>query len=144
MSGATRDSGRIPPLAAGVRRFLLIGVGWSFVGLGMIGTVVPLLPTTPFLLLALWAFAGSSRRFHDWLYTHKLFGPLLQAWRTHRVIPLKAKALSLTAMAASMAYVLIRGDVPWWGLAAMGAVIAFGAGFILSCPSRAPAEREPN
>jgi len=45
-------------------------LGWCFFGLGAVGTVVPGLPTTPFMLLALWAFSKSSQHFHDWLYTH--------------------------------------------------------------------------
>jgi uncharacterized membrane protein YbaN (DUF454 family) len=134
--GVLPDDNDPPPAATGTRRVLLQALGWSCVALGLVGAVLPLLPTTPFLLVALWAFAGSSRRFHDWLYTHRLFGPPLQAWQAHGVIPLKAKVLALCAMVASMTYVIVFATVPWWGIMGMGAMIGFGAGFILACPSR--------
>lgn len=73
------------------KKILLIGVGFFFVALGTVGIFLPLLPTVPFLLIALWAFAQSSATFHDWLYHHKLFGPMLQDWDLYGTIPLKAK-----------------------------------------------------
>lgn len=123
-----------------LRRPLFLGLGLAFVGLGLLGTVLPVLPTTPFMILALWCFARSSQRFHDWLYHHRLFGPPLRQWDQHRVIPLVAKAASVTAMAASMAYVVLFSTAPWYLIAAMAVVIAYGAWFILTKPSRPPAE----
>jgi uncharacterized membrane protein YbaN (DUF454 family) len=118
-------------------------LGWSFFGLGAVGTVVPGLPTTPFMLLALWAFSKSSRRFHDWLYTHRLFGPPLNQWRDHRVIPVKAKFLAIVTMIASFTYLaLFTGMNPL-----LKVVVAFvmlsGAVFILSQSSRV-ADEETN
>jgi len=89
----------------------LIAFGWLNVGLGMVGTVLPVMPTTVFLLIALWAFSKSSPRFHDWLYTHPRFGPVLRAWREERAIPGYAKALALTMMLASIAW-LGSSDAP--------------------------------
>ena len=99
-----------------------------------------MLPTTPFLLLALWCFARSSRRFHDWLYTHARFGPYLQNWRNYRVIPLKAKVLSVTMMTASFIYLTTRDGVALWVLIVVALVLLSVAVFILSCPSRRPTE----
>jgi len=111
-------------------------LGWCFFGVGAIGAVVPGLPTTPFMLLALWAFAKSSRRFHDWLYHHRLFGPPLQQWQAHRVIPLKAKVLALVTMAASLGYLTLFTEVSPWIKGGTAIVMLYGAAFILSKPSR--------
>jgi len=122
-----------------LRRPLLLGLGLAFVGLGLLGTVLPVLPTTPFMILALWCFARSSKRFHDWLYHHRVFGPPLRQWDQHRVIPPAAKIVAVTAIAASMVYVVLFSAAPWYAIAAMGVVIAYGAWFVLTKPSRAPA-----
>ena len=63
------------------------------VGLAFVGTFVPGIPTTIFLIVALWAFAKSSKKFHSWLLNHKRFGPILQNWESHKVVPRKAKIL---------------------------------------------------
>ena len=65
----------------------LVAFGWLNVGLGMLGTILPIMPTTVFLLVALWSFSKSSPYFHDWLYTHPRFGPTLKVWRDERAIP---------------------------------------------------------
>lgn len=125
-----------PGQARGARRLLLLAFGWLCVALGLLGVLLPVLPTTPFLLLALWAFAQSSERFHDWLYHHRYFGPRLRAWHEHRVIPLRAKLLAWTVMALSLSYVTYQGTLPWWALLGVAACMAFGAGFIFYYPSR--------
>jgi len=63
-----------------LKQYLFITLGWLFVILGAIGAVLPLLPTTPFLILALACFAENSPRFHSMLLNHKWFGPPLQQW----------------------------------------------------------------
>ena len=72
-------------------RVLYFCLGIGFFGLGVLGVLLPGLPTTPFMVLAAWAFARSSRRFHNWLTTHHLFGPPIQRWQAHRVIPRPVK-----------------------------------------------------
>jgi uncharacterized membrane protein YbaN (DUF454 family) len=112
-------------------------LGWrSFFGLGAVGTVVPVLPTTPFMLLALWAFSKSSQRFHDWLYSHRLFGPPLNQWRTHRIIPARAKFLALATMAASFIYLAFFTEATVLIKLIVAFVMFCGAAFILSQPSR--------
>ncbi len=120
------------------KRLLLIAAGWLCVALGLLGAVLPVLPTTPFLLVALWAFARSSDRFHDWLFHHRLLGPPLQRWEKYRVIPRHTKAIALTAMVASMTWVIGFTDTPWPLIAAMGLGMGSGAGYILTKPSRPP------
>ena len=88
-------------------RPLFFILGWLLFGLGFVGAFVPVLPTTPLMLLALWCFSRSSDRFHDWLYTHKIFGPPLQQWQEHRVIPLAAKLIAVFFMAASLVYLFV-------------------------------------
>jgi uncharacterized membrane protein YbaN (DUF454 family) len=99
------------PIRSRSLRWLYLALGGLFFGLGVIGVLLPLVPTTPFMLLALWAFTRSSRRLESWLLAHRRFGPPLRRWREHRVVPLRAKlvawgsmALSLTWMAVLMAY----------------------------------------
>lgn len=103
--------------------------------LGFVGAFVPVLPTTPFMLLALWCFSRSSDRFHDWLYHHKVFGPPMQQWHEHRVIPASAKVIALLFMSASMVYLFAFSSAPMWVKLLMTATVAVGAWFILTRPS---------
>lgn len=78
-----------------VRRGLLIA-GTIFVGLGTLGIFLPVLPTTPFLLLAAACYARSSERFYHWLLNHRWLGSSLRTYREGRGIPLRAKVLSIS------------------------------------------------
>jgi uncharacterized membrane protein YbaN (DUF454 family) len=114
--------------------YLLIGL--LFVGVGAVGVVLPGLPTTPFLLISLWAFARSSPRFHNWLYNHRYFGPGLRRFSEHRVIPLKVKLTSLAFMVAAVSASLLTGQA-LAATAVLGATCAIGSAYIWSCPSHA-------
>ena len=72
--------------------------GTLFLLLGIIGIFLPILPTTPFLLLATACYARSSRRFYNWLMNHPSFGPLIVEWRTYRSIPRRIKLVAITMM----------------------------------------------
>lgn len=111
-------------------------LGWLFFGVGAVGAVLPVLPTTPFMILALWAFARSSTRFHDWLYTHRIFGPPLRRWSEHRVIPRHAKVAAVAAMSASLTYLIWFSNVPAYAIALTALIMAVGAAYVLSRPSR--------
>lgn len=92
-----------------MKRVLLIILGWICVVLATLGVVLPLLPTTPFLLLAAWCFARSSPRFHHWLLHRSWFGSYLRHWQQHRALPKGAKpkavALILVTFAVSIYFV---------------------------------------
>ena len=114
-------------------------VGWLCVALGAIGAVLPLLPTTPFILLAAWCFARSSRRWHDWLHASRLFGPLLRDWDTGRCMPLRAKVAALIMMTGVGGTSLLLAVPPGWprwaGLALLG-VGTVSVLMIRTCPPR--------
>lgn len=114
-------------------------LGFLFFALGAVGAVVPGLPTTVFMLLALWAFARSSERFHTWLYHHRLFGPPLQDWHNYRVIPLRAKVLAITMMTGSLVYLVFFTRILVWLKLVIALVMLYGAWYILSKPSARPA-----
>src|SRR2546430_2529399 len=87
-----------PKTVTGLRRVLYVSLGLFFVALGVIGVVTPLLPTTPFILLAAYFFARSSTSLHDWLLRSRLFGGLIRDWQRHRGVRLKVKVVALTLM----------------------------------------------
>lgn len=89
-------------------------LGWTCVGLGAIGVVMPVMPTVPFLLLAAFCFERGSPKLHQWLMEHRTFGPSLRHWRNHRVIRPYAKALSLSCISASVFYVVYFRDFSPW------------------------------
>lgn len=122
----------------------LMSLGLLLVGIGAIGAFLPLLPTTPFLILALWCFAQSSERFHNWLYHHRYLGPPLQAWDQHRVIPRLAKTVAITSMTLSLSYIVFFTDTPLMVILSALAVMLFGAWYILTKPSYPAADSEDN
>ncbi len=120
------------------KRWIYLSLGWFFFALGIVGVVLPVMPTSPFMILAVWAFSKSSVRFEQWLLNHRHFGPGLRRWREHRVIPLKAKVFSLGAMCITLTVSIISGKIPWWGIGAQVLLLAVAAAVILRFPSRAP------
>jgi uncharacterized protein len=117
-------------------RFGFFALGWVFFGLGFAGALLPGLPTTVFMILALWAFSRSSQRFHDWLYHHRIFGPSLQRWHRDRVIPRGVKAIAFSAMAVSMYCMVALAQLSWWIVFATALVMAVGVVYIARCPSQ--------
>jgi hypothetical protein len=108
-------------------------VGLLATGAGVAGVVLPLVPTTPFLLIAAFAFARSSPRLHHWLVTHPRLGPPINDWRAHGAISRRAKATAAAVMLATLALSL------WMGVAAgivvvQAAVLAAAATFVLTRP----------
>ena len=113
-------------------------IGWLVVGLvalalGALGIAVPLLPTTPFVLLAAFAFARSSNRLHEWLITHDVFGSLIDNWQRFGAISRRAKVVSVVSMAAVLAISLAMA-APTAVIVAQFVVLGGAALFILSRP----------
>lgn len=117
---------------------LWLTLGFVGLGLGVIGVFVPGMPSTVFLLIALWGFSRGSQRFHDWLYNHPRLGPPLQAWREHRAIPLPAELAALFGM--SLGYVGLSMTMAPTSVVALVylAVNVLAAIYIFSRPSVAP------
>ncbi|MCG9076850.1 YbaN family protein [Laribacter hongkongensis] len=82
-------------------KYLLWLAGCLSFALGVVGLVVPLLPTTPFVLLAAACWARVSPRFHRWLARHRLFGPMVTSWERERAVPRRAKYWAIAMMAVS-------------------------------------------
>lgn len=93
-----------------MQRTILIIIGWLAVALGTLGVVLPLLPTTPFILLAAWCFARSSPRFHQWLLYRSWFGGYLRHWQRYRAMPTGAKprAIALIILTFSISLWLVN------------------------------------
>jgi uncharacterized protein len=138
VSPARNDTATSAPW--GGRRLLYFGLGWLFFGLGLLGVLLPLLPTTPFMLLAAWGFSRSSHRFEHWLLEHRWFGPGIKRWRTHRVVPMRVKWVSYSTMLVTFALSLISGRLSWWALAGQALLMGYGAWFVARLPSKVPDE----
>jgi len=121
-------------------RSLFMALGLLCVGLGVVGIFLPLLPTTPFLLLAAGCFARSSRRLEAWLHGNRRFGPLLADWQRHRVIRPRAKLAAASGMALGYGVFWLTCDPAPVLAAAVAAVMLGAAAYVLSRPS-APTPR---
>jgi len=109
-----------------IKKYLLILFGFLFVALGLIGALLPILPTTPFLLLALACFANSSPRFHQMLLHNRWFGNALQQWESDRSITRgsKVKAMIMIVVTFTVSIAILDGRIQLQlGLLFMGSVL---------------------
>ena len=117
-------------------RAACFAAGCACLGLGILGLFLPVLPTTPFVLLAAACFARSSQRFYRWLMAHRRFGPLVREWRAHRSIPYRTKLAAIALMAASLSASIALFVRPAWLQVAL-AVFGLGlAVWLYRSPSR--------
>jgi uncharacterized membrane protein YbaN (DUF454 family) len=111
-----RDYGdETKPLAPRGVRLVLVAVGLVCVALGAAGVVTPVLPTTPFLLVAAACFARASPRFYQRLLANPTFGPLIRDWRERRAIPRRAKRTAIAAIVLTIGSSVVFFVEPWWG-----------------------------
>ena len=117
-------------------RPILLTFGWLCVGLGFLGIILPLFPTTPFLLVAVWAFSRASPELARKIRNHPVAGPFIRDWQDAGVIPPMAKFLAVTMMSAMVAYLHYGAKLPPWIVLAVAVVLAAAAAFILTRPGR--------
>jgi len=140
MSSAEHDSIRHGTHArehgSPVVRALFFVAGVVALGFGVAGIFLPVLPTTPLVLLAAACFARSYRPFHEWLVAHRLFGPMVREWHEHRSIPYRTKLFAIGMMAGALTVsIVFFVDPPWLKAALAVFGVALGA-WMYRLPSR--------
>lgn len=104
---------------AAVKIFLTI-LGVLSMGLGVAGIFLPLLPTTPLLLLSAWCFVRSSERLYKWLINHPYLGEYIRNFREYKAIPLRVKVISVALIWLTIGYCIVAVvDEYWWAQVAM-------------------------
>ncbi|MGH1578043.1 YbaN family protein [Planktotalea sp.] len=114
---------------------LWFSLGALALTLGALGVVLPVLPTTPFVILAAFAFGKSSPRLHAWLLNSRFFGPMIKDWEAHGVIPTKVKWLACSMMGAVFLFSLYAG-APKAVIIGQAIGISLGAAYVISRPGR--------
>ena len=117
-------------------RALFFVAGILALGFGIAGIFLPVLPTTPLVLLAAACFARSYRPFHEWLLAHRQFGPMIHEWQAHGSIPYRTKLTAIVMMAVTLGVSVVFFVRPLWLQAAL---VAFGialAAWMYRRPSR--------
>lgn len=99
-----------------VKKYALITLGWISVVLGVIGIFLPIMPTTPFILLGAWCFAQSSPRFHQWLRNHNHLGLIVRSWEDGKGIPLKVRNRIIFLLWFSLCFSTFLIQIWWVGL----------------------------
>ena len=120
-----------------IPRFVLIVLGWICVGIAFIGIFTPGIPTTPLLIVALWAFSKSSKKLHTWLINHKRFGPILKNWEAHKVVSKNAKITMVILQIIAVIFFYWSTKSLLYSLILV-VVLIFVAKYVLSLPSSVP------
>ena len=105
-----------------IKKYLWMGLGFLSLGMAYIGFVVPGSPFSIFVVFSAYCFAKSSKKWHDWLYNHKYFGPFLTNWTQKKVFPTWAKYMMIAVMSSSLAFL-------WYSTGNIKAV-AWSGGFM--------------
>ncbi|WP_157019548.1 YbaN family protein [Mesorhizobium xinjiangense] len=116
-------------------RAVFLALGLVFVGLGFVGAFLPVLPTTPFLILAAACFARSSQRLESWLLEHRRFGPVLREWRLRGAIPRKAKLMALAGTSFGFAWFMLGTSPGPAAAIPVGLLMLGGLAYVFSRPS---------
>lgn len=115
-------------------RSIYMLAGLLMTALGIVGAFLPLLPTTPFLLVAVWCFSRSSPRLEQWLLNHRTLGPPLQNWRREGAIAGRAKVIAVSLIVASYGFFYYRTQPSLVLAAIVGLILCGSALFILTRP----------
>lgn len=120
-----------------VWRLIYLGIGWLGLGMAVAGVILPILPTTPMLLVAVWAFGKSSPELAEKIRNHRVFGPPVRDWQDHGVISTTAKLLAIAVMTIMGAWLWIFSGLPVWATLLTIAVMV-GAGVFVGSRPGAP------
>ncbi len=115
---------------------LYLTLGWLCVALGLVGIALPVLPTTPFLLVAVWAFSRSSPETAERLRNHPQAGPYIRDWQDFGVIPLTAKLLASLMMATAGAFFVFWSGLPAWLAYTLVGIMCAIAAYIWTRPQK--------
>lgn len=117
-------------------RIIYYVIGLLMIVLAIIGAILPIMPTVPFLLVASWCFARSSPRFHNWLHSHKVFGPPIKQWEEQGVISPFVKILAVGGMSVGFCSFLLIAKPVLWLTICVAIVLILISVYILTRPSR--------
>ena len=123
-------------------RVVLVVLGLMFVAIGVAGLLLPILPGTPFFLLAAACFARASVRFYNWLLNHRVVGPTVREWQLHHSIPYRTKLWAIALMSGTLAISIIffvEDRLVQTLLAVLGALVAI---WMWRIPSRDEPQRQ--
>jgi uncharacterized protein len=129
-----------PMPVARVKEYTFITFGVIFLVVGVVALAVPVLPTTPFLILAAYCFSKGSDYLHDWILNHKWFGPPIQDWRRNGAIKVQYKIVATLVMAGSGVMIYFETHIPPAGKITYAVFVAALLGFIWSRPGVQPAK----
>ena len=132
------DQGAAPVHHSRLVRGLLWVAGSVSLVLGLIGVVLPGLPTTPFILLAAACYAKASPRLHAWLLNHRLTGPMLRDWEAHRSLTRRTKTIAVVSMLVMVSFSIWSFRHRWIAQAVLVVLGAVGAWVVLRIPTRKP------
>jgi uncharacterized membrane protein YbaN (DUF454 family) len=119
-----------------IKRWGWFALGWAMVALGFVGLLLPVMPTTIFLILAAGCFSHSSPRFEQWLLDHRWFGPSIRRWRERGAIPLKAKILAIGSMAGGYVVLLLTVQLAWWIDLIVASALIGSAAYVATRPNQ--------
>ncbi|MFM8735061.1 MAG: YbaN family protein [Pirellulales bacterium] len=123
------------PVTDPLRGFLYVTGGWACLALAALGALLPLLPTTPFVLLASWCFYRGSPRIHAWLHRSKTFGPTLDDWQHYHGIRRSLKYRAIGMVLAVVAVSLLLNSLHWAVRWVFLAAVAIGLYVIWTVPT---------
>lgn len=118
-----------------MKKYIYLTLGHFFLVLALVGAALPLLPTTPFLLLTAYFYSKGSQRFYSWLINHRVFGQAILDWREHGVIRAKIKVISVASITVGFGlsfYLLNVPAIAKWLLGIVGGLVI---SFIITRPS---------
>jgi uncharacterized membrane protein YbaN (DUF454 family) len=123
------------PVTDPIRSLLYVAGGWACVGLAVIGAILPVIPTTPFLLVASWCFYRGSPRIHAWLHRSRWFGPTLDDWHHYHGIRRSLKHRAILMVLAVVITTLFFNALPWYLQYLTIALVAYGLYTIWTVPT---------